>query len=121
VTGAYSRIGINRQDGIVYFLHRRSPEKGAEILWDNPSPDLTALPKLRSSSDLAFGLWNRVAASGGQKIEKFLSVNIVNEDAEEIIARALDKVKVDEVQGWPGTDFDMTGDAGKALLGELQL
>ena len=56
VTGADSRIGINRQDGIVYFLHRRSSEKGAEILWDNPSPDPAALPKLRPNSDLAFGL-----------------------------------------------------------------
>lgn len=118
VTGAYSRIGINRVDGIVYFLHRRSPEKAAEMLWDEPSPDPAALPKLRSSSDLAFGLWNRVHASDSQKIEKFMSVNIVNEDAEEIIKRALETADVDEVQSWPGTDFDMTADAGKALLGE---
>ncbi|KAF1932409.1 uncharacterized protein M421DRAFT_403266 [Didymella exigua CBS 183.55] len=117
VTGAYSRVGINRQDGIVYFLHRRSPEKGAEILWDDPKPAPAALPKLRSSSDLAFGLWNRVPAPNGQKIEKFMSVNIVNEDADEIIKRALKKVNVDEVEGWPGTDFDTTTDAGKALLG----
>ncbi|KAF9699865.1 hypothetical protein EKO04_002094 [Ascochyta lentis] len=117
VTGAYSRIGINRADGIVYFLHRRSPERGAEILWNVPSPDLSALPKLRSSSDLAFGMWNRVPSLNGQKIVKFMSVNIVNEDAEEIIKHALQMVDVDEVQPWPGTDFDMTGDAGKALLG----
>ncbi|KAF1360403.1 hypothetical protein EJ07DRAFT_114939 [Lizonia empirigonia] len=117
VTGAYSRIGINRVDGIVYFLHRRSPEKAAEMLWDESSPDPAALPKLRSSSDLAFGLWNRVSASDSRKIEMFMSVNIVNEDAEEIIKRALETVDVDEVQPWPGTDFDTTADAGKALLG----
>jgi hypothetical protein len=124
VTGAYSRVGINREDGIVYFLHRRSPEKGAEILWELPEytkPDPAALPKLRSSSDLAFGLWNRVPAPNGQKIEKFMSVNIVNEDAEEIIRRALEKVDVDGVQGWPGTDFDMTSDGGRALLGEFDV
>lgn len=51
----------------------------------------------------------------------FMSVNIVNEDAEEIIKRALEKVDIDEVQGWPGTDFDMTTDSGKALLGKYQL
>ncbi|KAJ4382935.1 Mitochondrial import inner membrane translocase subunit tim8 [Didymella sp. IMI 355093] len=120
VTGAYSRVGINRQDGVIYFLHRRSPEKGAAILWELPEDtnlDPSALPKLRSSSDLAFGLWNRVAAPNGQKIEKFLSINIVNEDAEEIIRRALETFDVDDVHGWPRTDFDTTTDAGKALLG----
>ncbi|KAG9204157.1 hypothetical protein G6514_001795 [Epicoccum nigrum] len=116
VTGAYSRVGINRKDGIVYFLHRVSPEKGAEMLWDNPSPDPAALPKIRSSSDLTFGLWNRVAASDGNKIEKFVSMNIVNEDAEDIIKRALETVHLDDVQAWPGTDFDMMSDAVKALL-----
>ena len=121
MTGAYSRVGINRHDGFVYFLHRRSPEKGAEILWDESTPDPAALPKLRSSSDLAFGLWNRVPAPNGQKIEKFMSVNIVNEDAEEIIKRALENIDVDEVQEWPGTDFDMTTDSGKALLGKMGL
>lgn len=121
MTGAYSRVGINRQDGIVYFLHRRSPEKGAEILWElseNIKAEPAGLPKLRSSSDLAFGLWNRVPAPNGKKIEKFMSVNIVNEDAEEIIKRALEQAEVDDVQGWPGTDFDMTSDGGKALLGK---
>lgn len=123
MTGAYSRVGINRQDGVVYFLHRRSPEKGAELLWElsgDTKPDSAALPKLRSSSDLAFGLWNRVPALNGQKIEKFMSVNIVNEDAEEIIKRALAEVDADEVQGWPGIDFDMKTDGGKALLGKLE-
>lgn len=104
----------------MFFLHRRSPEKAAELLWDDLSPDPAALPKLRSSSDLAFGLWNRVFAPNGQGVEKILSVNIVNEDAEEIIRRALEILGVDEVQSWPGTDFDMTGDSGKALLGEYR-
>lgn len=45
----------------------------------------------------------------------------VNEDAEEIIKRALEDSDVDEVQGWPGTDFDMKSDAGKALLGRFDL
>ncbi|KAJ4341960.1 Mitochondrial import inner membrane translocase subunit tim8 [Ascochyta clinopodiicola] len=117
ITGAYSRIGINRADGIVYFLYRRSPERGAEILWSDPSSDLSALPKLRSSSDLVFSLWNRVPSLNNQKIEMFMAVNIVSENTEEIIKRALEMANVGEVKPWPGTDFDMVGDAGKALLG----
>jgi hypothetical protein len=50
-----------------------------------------------------------------------MSVNIVNEDAEEIIKRALEMVEADKVQSWPGTDFDTTSDGGKALLGESDL
>lgn len=119
VTDTYSRIGVNRVDGIVYSLHLRSLEKGAEILWDDLLPNPAALPKLRFSFDLAFGLWNCVAAPSGHKIEKFISVNIVNEDVEEITKRALRKANVDEVQLWLGTDFDTTGDAGKTLVGKL--
>ena len=74
------------------------------------------MPKICSSSDLVFGLWNRVAAPNGNKIEKFISMNVINEDAEEIIKRALETVHVKDVQAWPGTDFDMMGDVGKALL-----
>lgn len=76
------------------------------------------MPKIRSSSDLVFGLWNRVAALNGNNIEKFVLMNVINENVEEIIKRALETVHVKDVQAWPGTDFDMMGDAGKALLGE---
>ena len=76
------------------------------------------MPKIRSSSDLVFGLWNRVAALNGNNIEKFVLMNVINENVEEIIKRALETVHVKYVQPWPGTDFDMMGDAGKALLGE---
>jgi hypothetical protein len=47
-----------------------------------------------------------------------MSMNIVNKDVEDIIKRALETAHLDDVQAWPGTDFDMMSDAGKALLGE---
>jgi hypothetical protein len=49
----------------------------------------------------------------------FMSINVVNEDAEEVIRRTLENLDVDEVQPWPGTDLDISSDAGKALLGML--
>jgi hypothetical protein len=30
ITGAYARIGINHANGIIYFLHRSSPEKAPQ-------------------------------------------------------------------------------------------
>lgn len=54
VTLAYARIGINRADGVVYFLHRRSPEDAAFENWGyKASPD--ELPALRASSDISWG------------------------------------------------------------------
>ncbi|KAF2125300.1 hypothetical protein P153DRAFT_324467 [Dothidotthia symphoricarpi CBS 119687] len=126
VTGAYHRAGINPDDGIVYFLHRRSPEEGAKILWGVEHSDIADLPALRASSDLTWGLWNRVASKNLQHIEMFMVLSIVNEDTvDAIIPRALEhaKEKADEVKPWPGTDFvfgegdDEADDAFYALLG----
>ena len=78
-------MGINRNDGILYFINRKSPEKATADLWgladDEVDPD--ELPKLCSSSDMAWGLWNRVP--GEQKINMIFSCEIVNEDTQDII------------------------------------
>ncbi|KAF1836071.1 hypothetical protein BDW02DRAFT_494450 [Decorospora gaudefroyi] len=126
MTNAFSRIGINRASGILYFIHRKSPEKAAADLWDIPQPQVNAddLPKLRTSSDLAWGLWNRVP--GGGKINKIMALEIVNEDtAAVIIPRALATAKepADEVLPWPGTDVvvgseeEDEAEAALALIG----
>lgn len=78
---------------------------------------LLVLPKLRLSSDPVFGLWNRVPTHNGQKTKTLMSVNIVNEDVEDIIKLALKQAKIEEAQGRPSTEFDTTSDRGKALLG----
>jgi hypothetical protein len=56
VTGAYSKIGINAKDGVIYFLQRKSPDKAAQDLWHVVEPVDAELPKLRASSDIAWGL-----------------------------------------------------------------
>lgn len=112
----------------MYFLHRRSPQEGAKILWGVERPDVADLPALRASSDLTWGLWNRVAKKNLQRITMFMSISIVNEHtAEVIVPRALRRAKnkADEVKAWPGTDFvfgegdDEVDDAFYALLGVL--
>jgi hypothetical protein len=124
-TGAFSRMGVNGRDGIIYFIHRMSPES-AQQSWSKDD-----LPKLRSTSDLAWGLWNRVAKPDNLKnIRYFVSTNVVNPDtAYDIVPRALREkgVQSGHAQQWPGTAFKF-GDDGEAdlesslaLLGEFPL
>ncbi|KAH7091636.1 hypothetical protein FB567DRAFT_436058 [Paraphoma chrysanthemicola] len=116
ITGAYFSMGINAKDGIVYFRSRESPASAAAELWGVGDPkliDTKALPALRASSDIAWGLWNRENSGNLKGVRKFLSVNVINEDGQAIITKALGGFP----EPWPGKDFSPTTDAGKALLG----
>jgi hypothetical protein len=113
--------------------------KAAELLWtdriQNPITSLD-LPWLRSSSDIAWGFWNRATVRKLQlkNIHYLMACDIVNEETLEIIKRALkkhkelqppsehpedpDSDKGDGVKNWPGTTFILNGDdLGMALLG----
>lgn len=54
VTQAYTKVGINPVSGLVYFLHRQSPEDAATEHWGR-KPTGEELPALRSSSDITWG------------------------------------------------------------------
>jgi hypothetical protein len=85
-TGAYARFGVNAKDGIVYFIHRKSPES------TDSQRGKDELPKIRSSSDLAWGMWNRadVPHHDIKNIKYFVAVNIINPaTAYNIIPKAL--------------------------------
>ena len=72
-------------------------------------PASNELPELRSTSDIAFGFWNRVASEATRKNLKYImSCDILNEHTEETIRTALDKVNAGtlESQLWPGRDFE---------------
>ncbi|KAF2852110.1 hypothetical protein T440DRAFT_393424 [Plenodomus tracheiphilus IPT5] len=116
ITNAYSRIAINRPSGILFFLHRKSPEHAAAELWSDLPPNPADLPKLRASSDLAWGLWNRVPGDDISHVTMIMALGIVNDDtASVIIPRALEAAGKTEVEKWPGTDF-VVGEGG----GEMQ-
>jgi hypothetical protein len=126
VTGAYSKIGINANDGIVYFLQRKSPDKAAQDLWQVFEPASEDLPKLRASSDVVWGFWNRMAASNLKNLKMIMAMTITNDETSEvIIPRALKVIDddLDEVQEWPGTDFVVANEAhekaAQALIGKI--
>lgn len=128
VTGAEYIMGVNAQDGLVYFINLLSPVQSAMQLWKTPNPSKDDLPAIRSSSDVAWGLWNRAVNSKGKdvkKITKFMSLTITNDETAEIITEALGRWKVlpgqpqlEDPLPWPGTTYDTTSEEGQALLGD---
>lgn len=102
-TGAYARFGVNAKNGIVYSIHRKSSKS------NEPQRSKDELPQICSSSDLAWGLWNRAAVPNYDitNIKCFESVNVFNlETAYSIIPKALRlRGEHDGAKLWPGTSF----------------
>lgn len=123
VTDAEFTIGVNAQDGIIFFINLVSPVQGAKKLWYQQDPPKDALPGIRSSSDVAWGLWNRACNALGKdikNIKKFMSLTITNDETSEVIYEALRRVKptpLEDPAQWPGTTWDTTSEEGQALLG----
>jgi hypothetical protein len=113
----------------VYFFSRESPEHSAELHWKDKRPIPDDLPKLRSSSDLTWGLWNRAAVPRYdiKHIKYFIVVNAANTVTKNtIVPRALKPKNLasDGTKPWPGSGFRMDaegeeGEAARALLGRL--
>jgi hypothetical protein len=122
-------VGINVLNGIVYIIHQLSPEEAAKETWDVETVAKTTLPQVRSSSDLTWAVWNRVAAGTNyvQNIRHFMSIHVNYQETLMVIKRAFKAVGVADgtVKTWPGTKFvvgtenQAESEAADALLGEL--
>ncbi|KAJ4993440.1 hypothetical protein SVAN01_00988 [Stagonosporopsis vannaccii] len=130
ITDAFSKNGINAKNGLIAFIHRTSPKYAAKETWNRESIADADLPKLRATSDLAWGMWHRETTEENRKnIKCFLSTSIINEQTQIIVSRALNLENPEDGSGtprWPGKDFefhnpdDVSGEmteAAYALLG----
>lgn len=119
VTNAEHTIGVNAQAGAVYAMQLSSAAKAARRLWRR-APLTEELPAIRSVSDIAWAFWNRAHAGHDLENIKYLFVAmIINKETNQHVKRALGMLSPpkEEADGWPGHDFNMDTDAGKALLG----
>lgn len=118
ITGAEHTVGINAESGAVYAMSIRSPAKAARTLWRR-APKEEELPHIRSFSDIAWAYWNRAAVDDLKNIKYFLVTMIINTETNQHVKQALQNLDPpkNEANGWPGAEFDMDNDAGKALLG----
>jgi hypothetical protein len=125
MTGAHFSIGVNAASGIVYFLNVRSAQHAARMYWDGGAAASEQLPALRSSSDVAWGFWNRENWGRLGGIRGFMSMMVVNADTMRVIDQVLKMRNADlpfeqrtaGVQTWPGTTFSVDDVEGQALLG----
>ncbi len=122
VTGAFSNIGINPNAGVIYFISRKSVRESAKTLWRQNPPPWRELPALRSSADFAWAFWNRVPHN--THITAFWSLSVNNQQTLRILNLAFKTYKpppghrkVDNIQEWPGTDFDIASVEATAILG----
>ncbi|KAJ4311116.1 Mitochondrial import inner membrane translocase subunit tim8 [Neodidymelliopsis sp. IMI 364377] len=120
VTRAYAIIGINPVSGLVYFINRESAETAAVRYWGREATR-DELPALRSSSDIAWGLWNRAASSNLRNLNYFVSLQVVNTETRYIIQRALQQHNIEEAPAWPGIEFQFAVEKGKELDMEAAL
>ncbi|EUC47215.1 hypothetical protein COCMIDRAFT_24834 [Bipolaris oryzae ATCC 44560] len=119
VTNAEHTIGVNTEAGAVYAMQLSSAAKAARRLWKR-APLTEELPAIRSVSDIAWAFWNRAHDSKGLENTKYLFVAmIINKETNQHVKRALGTPSPpkDEPDGWPGHNFNMDTDEGKALLG----
>ncbi|OAL46986.1 hypothetical protein IQ07DRAFT_634568 [Pyrenochaeta sp. DS3sAY3a] len=134
VTGGHAKIGINRRSGIVHYIDRYSAESAAAHTWGVPAEYVQSedLPKLRSSSDLAWALWNRHRDSSSSRdpgikaINNFIAWHIVNTDTADVIVRRI-LTRRGALYGmpdpWPGhdviagSDDDQEAEDAAALIG----
>jgi hypothetical protein len=118
ITGAEHTIGVNAAGGAVFAIGIMSAARSARRVW-GVDPKADELPHIRTVSDIAWAFWNRAAAGNIQDIKYFFVTMIINPETNRHIRRALKTLNPpkEEVDGWPGVDFDMESVAGQALLG----
>jgi hypothetical protein len=115
-------MGANPVSGVVYFIDRISPETGLRhMVRDKYNP--SQLPLLRSSSDIAWGMWNRVTTPQTIKnVKMFQSHDVVNEDTEIIIKRIVTtQLGLKKPKVWPGHAFEVTSEPGREAETEAAL
>ena len=124
---------LNPEDGVIISLASYGPVH----MGSKQKPKVTVVPKLKAYSDITFLQWHGLA-EGMQKDMTHLSINtppniphvfrthtlteyifrtpVENANTEALIQKALSNVKK-ELDLWPGVDFEMSTDEGKAILG----
>lgn len=121
-TGAEYTLGVNAAGGALFDLNRVSSPKAARELWRR-RPETVELPHLRSASDMAWAVWNRaIVSTPGASIENvkyLMNMMVLNKETNQHIRRVLKTLEppLEEVPGWPGVEFSMESEEGKALLG----
>ncbi|KAF3046021.1 hypothetical protein E8E12_010379 [Didymella heteroderae] len=125
-TYAKAIMAANADDGVIYFIYRKSAVSGAAEAWGVKVPPVDQLPELRQMSDMAWGMWRRVHPSeaGFSNIKYSVVAQVVNKETLGLIADVhkseesqAGQARVDQVHEWPGVIWDIESPEGVAMLG----
>jgi hypothetical protein len=97
---------------VISLLDVVSPKYSAKLYWGCDA-SVDELPHIRSISDVAWGFWSCLNTQNVQAIKYLVVAQIENEETKGIVTRAIGNRKL---AVWPGMEFGMKTDEGKALL-----
>ncbi|KAL6707137.1 hypothetical protein ACN47E_004684 [Coniothyrium glycines] len=118
-TGATFEFAANPQGAVVLSNVISAMWSAKSVfMWNRPATT-DELPELRSTADIAWGVWNRVASGNLQNVKYLMVTNILNASSRELVRDALSTLQPpqSEIKVWPGHEFSMESKGGKALLG----
>jgi hypothetical protein len=86
-----------------------------EATWRKPP--VADLPDLKSTADVAYGAF--AMTPGHNPLNHIFTWAVTNEPTKRAIMRAVHSIGKQEwnIKGWPGLEFGVSTDAGRALLG----
>jgi hypothetical protein len=112
-TGARFTTIFNAEDGVIVAWS----SYGAKYEAARQNPPVTVLPKLQNWSDIAWLQWINNAGDKVKNLRYVFRSPAFNTDAEWLITRAWGNAgKQLPFETWPGVEFSMDTDEGKAIL-----
>jgi hypothetical protein len=87
-TGAELTMGANAAAGAIFAININSPAKAARQLWRR-SPQTEELPHIRSISDMAWAVWNRVGPPDIQDIKYLFVTMVINKETNQHVKRIM--------------------------------
>lgn len=112
-TGAHFVFPIEPKAGVLVIAKQFSARRQAVKLL----PEVTELPELQATSDLAFGAWS--LTPGTTSLRHIFTWAVINEPTVRAIRRAMQILskKTHDLDFWPGIEVPITSEAAQGLLG----
>ncbi|KAG9186415.1 hypothetical protein G6011_02971 [Alternaria panax] len=117
-TGATFEFAAN-PSGLVALMNIMSLSYTAKTFTWHRTPLPSELPHFGTAQDIAWAVWNRVNAPDLAGLKYLLVTQIMNAGSRELFRSALGGLDPpqSEVKVWPGHEFRLDTDGGRAILG----
>ncbi|KAL1797105.1 hypothetical protein ACET3X_003711 [Alternaria dauci] len=117
-TGATYEFAVN-PNGLIALMNIMSLTYAAKTYTWFRTPLPEELPHIGTAQDIAWAMWNRVAAHNLAGLKYLLVTQVMNAGSRELFRSALETLNPpqSEYKLWPGEEFGMNTKGGLAILG----